>query len=159
MERAALSRISLTTASYTAPRRMLRLHGSDALSAELAYVVRVFGVRAAALGLGYLGSSGLASASGNTVAAYRDAWRLLLRHTQDRTGKQPCQLDLADLDAPFVAGFLDHLEHDRCNSVRTRDARLASIRSFFRYAALCHPEPARTSVIHRSLGRAASQRP
>jgi integrase/recombinase XerD len=81
-------------------------------------------------------------ASANTVAAYRDAWRLLLRYAQDRTGKQPCQLDLADLDAPFVAGFLDHLEHDRGNSVRTRNARLAAIRSFFRYAALCHPEHA-----------------
>jgi integrase/recombinase XerD len=81
-------------------------------------------------------------ASVNTVAAYRDAWRLLLRHAQDRTGKQPCQLDLADLDAPFVAGFLDHLEHDRGNSVRTRNARLAAIRSFFRFAALCHPEHA-----------------
>ena len=81
-------------------------------------------------------------ASANTVAAYRDAWRLLLRHAQDRTGKQPCQLDLADLDAPFVAGFLDHLEQDRGNSVRTRNARLAAVRSFFRYAALCHPEHA-----------------
>ena len=81
-------------------------------------------------------------ASSNTVAAYRDAWRLLLRHAQDRTGKQPCQLDLADLDAPFIAGFLDYLEHDRGNSARTRNARLAAIRSFFRYAALCHPEHA-----------------
>lgn len=81
-------------------------------------------------------------ASSNTVAAYRDAWRLLLRYAQDRTGKQPCLLDLADLDAPFVAGFLDHLEQDRGNSVRTRNARLAAIRSFFRYAALCHPEHA-----------------
>jgi len=81
-------------------------------------------------------------ASANTVAAYRDAWRLLLRYAQDRTGKQPCQLDLADLGAPFVADFLDHLEHDRGNSVRTRNARLAAIRSFFRYAALCHPEHA-----------------
>jgi integrase/recombinase XerD len=81
-------------------------------------------------------------ASPNTVAAYRDAWRLVLRYAQDRTGRQPCQLDLAGLDAPFIAGFLDHLEHDRGNSVRTRNARLAAVRSFFRYAALCHPEHA-----------------
>jgi site-specific recombinase XerD len=81
-------------------------------------------------------------ASTNTVAAYRDAWRLLLRYAQDRTGKQPCQLDLVDLDAPFIAGFLDHLEQQRANCVRTRNARLAAIRSFFRYAALCHPEHA-----------------
>src|SRR5260370_9960841 len=76
------------------------------------------------------------------VRRNRDAWRLLLLYAQDCTGKQPCQLDLADLDAPFVAGFLDHLEVERSNSVRTRNARLAAIRSFFRYAALCLPEHA-----------------
>lgn len=81
-------------------------------------------------------------ASANTVATYRDAWRLLLRYAQERTNKQPCQLDLADLDAPFVASFLDYLERERANTVRTRNARLAAIRSFFRYAALCHPEHA-----------------
>jgi integrase/recombinase XerD len=86
--------------------------------------------------------TGQLRASPNTVAAYRDGWRLLLRYAQDRTGKQPCQLDVADLDAAFVAGFLNHLERDRGNSVRTRNARLAAIRSFFRYAALCHPEHA-----------------
>jgi len=81
-------------------------------------------------------------ASVNTVAAYRDAWRLVLRYAQNRTGKQPCQLDLTDLDATFIGGFLDHLEQERSNSVRTRNARLAAIRSFFRYAALRHPEHA-----------------
>ena len=81
-------------------------------------------------------------ASANTVAAYRDAWRLVLRYAQNRTGKQPCQLDLTDLDATFIGGFLDHLEQERGNSVRTRNARLAAIRSFFRYAALRHPEHA-----------------
>ena len=86
--------------------------------------------------------NGQLHASANTVAAYRDAWRLLLRYAQDHTGKQPCQLDLADLGAPFVAGFLDQLERERGNSIRTRNARLAAIRSFFRYAALCHPEHA-----------------
>ena len=79
-------------------------------------------------------------ASVNTIAAYRDAWRLLLRYAQQRTGKQPRQLDLADLNAAFIADFLTHLEQERANSVRTRNARLAAIRSFFRYAALCHPE-------------------
>ena len=81
-------------------------------------------------------------ASPNTVAAYRDAWRLLLRFAQARTAKEPSQLDLADLDASLVAGFLDHLEQQRHNSVRTRNARLAAIRSFFRYAAFRHPEHA-----------------
>jgi len=81
-------------------------------------------------------------ASANTVAAYRDAWRLMLRFVCDRTRKQPCQLDLADLDAPLIGAFLDHLEADRHNSPRTRNARLAALRSFFRYAALRHPEHA-----------------
>lgn len=81
-------------------------------------------------------------ASPNTVAAYRDAWRLVLRFVCARTGKQPCQLDLADLDAPLIGAFLDHLEVDRHNTARTRNARLAAVRSFFRYAALRHPEHA-----------------
>lgn len=81
-------------------------------------------------------------ASANTVAAYRDSWRLLLRFAQDRTGKEPSRLDVADLDAGLIGAFLDHLETDRHNSVRTRNARHAAIRSFFRYAALRHPEHA-----------------
>jgi site-specific recombinase XerD len=81
-------------------------------------------------------------ASPNTVAAYRDAWRLLLGFLQQRTGKQPCQLDLGDLDAESISAFLDHLEHERHNSVRTRNARLAAIRSFFRFASLRHVEHA-----------------
>ena len=88
-------------------------------------------------------------ASPNTIAAYRDAWRLLLVFVQQRIGNEPCQLDLADLDAPLVAAFLEHLETERHNSVRTRNARLAAIRSFFRFAALRHPEHA--AVIARVL--------
>lgn len=81
-------------------------------------------------------------ASPNTIAAYRDAWRLLLVFAQERIGKEPSQLDLADLDAPLIAAFLDHLETNRHNSVRTRNARLAAIRSFFRFASFRHPEHA-----------------
>lgn len=80
--------------------------------------------------------------SPNTVAAYRDSWRLLLGYANARTGKEPCALDLADLDAPLISGFLDHLEAERHNTARTRNARLAAIRSFFRFAALRHPEHA-----------------
>jgi len=79
-------------------------------------------------------------ASPNTVAAYRDSWRLLLGFAQHRTGKTPNRLDLVDLDAAFISAFLEHLETERHNSVRTRNARLAAIRSFFHYAALRHPE-------------------
>jgi integrase/recombinase XerD len=85
---------------------------------------------------------GQRQASPNTVAAYRDAWRLLLSFTSERTAHQPHQLDLADLDAPLIGEFLNHLETERHNSVRTRNARLAAIRSFFSFAALRHPEHA-----------------
>jgi integrase/recombinase XerD len=81
-------------------------------------------------------------ASPNTVAAYRDTWRLLLGFAQSRTGKQPSRLDIADLDAQLVGDFLDHLEQERHNSARTRNARLAAVHSFFRYASLRHPEHA-----------------
>jgi site-specific recombinase XerD len=82
--------------------------------------------------------------SGHTIAAYRDTWRLLLGYTSAKTGKQPSQLDLADLDAPLIGAFLDHLEADRGNSARTRNARLAAVHSLFRYAALSCPEHAQT---------------
>jgi integrase/recombinase XerD len=83
-------------------------------------------------------------ASPHTISAYRDAWRLLLSYAARRTGKQPSLLDLADLDAPLISTFLDDLEQRRGNSARTRNARLAAIHSLFRYAALRHPEHART---------------
>ena len=78
--------------------------------------------------------------SPSTVAAYRDTFRLLLAFVEQQIGKQPYQLDLADLDAQLIGTFLTHLEHDRHNTPRTRNARLAAIHSFYRYAALRHPE-------------------
>ena len=85
---------------------------------------------------------GQRGASPNTIAGYRDTWRLLLAFAAERTGKNPCQLDIADLDAPLIAAFLDNLEHGRGNSPRTRNNRLAAIRSLFAWAALRHPEHA-----------------
>ena len=82
-------------------------------------------------------------ASPHTVTAYRgDALRMLLGFAAARTGTLPCRLDIADLDAPMIAAFLDHLEHERGNTIRTRNARLAAIHSLFAYAALRHPEHA-----------------
>jgi integrase/recombinase XerD len=80
--------------------------------------------------------------SSHTIAAYRDSLRLLLGFASAQTGVAPSALDLADLDAPLIGGFLDHLETERCNTVRTRNARLAAIHSLFRFAALDHPEHA-----------------
>lgn len=87
--------------------------------------------------------------SPHTVAAYRDTLRLLLCFAAARRGIEPSKLDIDDLDARLVGAFLDHLEHDRGNSVRTRNARLAAVRSLFRYAALRHPEHA--AAIERVL--------
>lgn len=80
--------------------------------------------------------------SPHTIAAYRDTFRLLLGFAHKRTGKQPSKLEIEDLDAPLITAFLDHLEHDRGNSPRTRNARLAAIHSMFRFTALRHPENA-----------------
>ena len=87
--------------------------------------------------------------SPNTVQSYRDTLRSLLVFASERHGKAPGKLAIDDLDAPLIGAFLDHLEHERKNSVRTRNARLAAIRSLFRYAALRHPEHA--AVIERVL--------
>ena len=81
-------------------------------------------------------------ASPHTIAAYRDTLRLLLRFAAKRCGREPSMLDITDLDATTVAAFLDHLETERGNSARTRNARLAAIHSLYRYAALRHPEHA-----------------
>lgn len=88
-------------------------------------------------------------ASGHTIAAYRDTFRLMLGFAVDQHGKPPQSLDLDDLDAPFIAAFLDHLETQRHNSIRTRNARLTAIHSLFGYAALRYPEHA--ALISRVL--------
>jgi site-specific recombinase XerD len=87
--------------------------------------------------------------SPNTVASYRDTFRLLLGYAQQKIGKAPCQLQLTDLDAPLITAFLDHLERERHNGVRTRNARLVAVHSLFRYAAL--QEPAHAALIQRVL--------
>jgi integrase/recombinase XerD len=78
-------------------------------------------------------------ASTRTVESYRDAFELLFGFIERRTGKAPSALSLADLDAPMILDFLDHLETERQNSARTRNARLAAIHSFMRYAAVRDP--------------------
>jgi site-specific recombinase XerD len=77
-----------------------------------------------------------------TVASYRDTFRLLLSFAERHTGKAPCILDIADLDASLITAFLQHLEADRGNTARTRNARLGAVRSLFHYAAALHPEHA-----------------
>lgn len=88
-------------------------------------------------------------ASPNTIAAYRDTFKILLGYVHDQTGKAPSTLEISDLDADAITGFLAHLQTVRGNSVRTRNARLAAIHSLFSYAAVAHPEHA--AVIQRVL--------
>ncbi len=81
-------------------------------------------------------------ASPATITAYRDALRLLVLFAARQAGCQPSALDFSQLDAPTIGSFLQHLEQERHNSVRTRNARLAGVHSLFRFAALRHPEHA-----------------
>lgn len=88
-------------------------------------------------------------ASPNTIASYRDTFRILLDFLKCRISKAPTKLLLVDLDAPVIGEFLDHLETHRKNRARTRNVRLAALRSFFRFAAL--REPAHLLMIQRLL--------
>jgi site-specific recombinase XerD len=88
-------------------------------------------------------------ASAHTIGSYRDTFRLLLGFAEKRLKRPPSNLALADIDAPFVASFLDELESKRANGARSRNVRLAGIRSFFRYAALEAPE--HSALIQRVL--------
>lgn len=78
-------------------------------------------------------------ASPNTIAGYRDTFRLLLRFASDLTGRPPTKLNVDDMDCDLVADFLAHVETARRNSARSRNTRLAAIRSFFRYVAMNEP--------------------
>lgn len=88
-------------------------------------------------------------ASGCTVAAYRDAFRLLLRFMQIRLHKPPVAITLDDLSSRVILAFLDYLEKERHNTVRTRNARLAALRSFLHYVA--QREPALLANVERVL--------
>jgi integrase len=81
-------------------------------------------------------------ASPHTISAYRDTWRLLLTFAQQATGIPPWKMNLSQLDHDLITGFLQYLETERNNSLRTRNARLAAIHSMFRYAALRAPDDA-----------------
>ncbi len=83
---------------------------------------------------------GYKRASLQTVAAYRDTFRLLLRFLSKTCSRQPAQLSFEDVNVASVLAFLDHLEVERKNSIRSRNARLAAVRSFFRFVAFRDPE-------------------
>ena len=83
-------------------------------------------------------------ASAHTIASYRDTFCLFLAFAHAETKKAPSELDIGDINAGLVSRFLDHLERDRHNSARTRNARLSALCSLFRFVSLRHPEHAGT---------------
>ena len=78
-------------------------------------------------------------ASAHTIAGYRDTFRLLLRFASAQRGRAPTKLGIEDLDADLIGDFLVHVETTRGNGARSRNTRLAAIRSFFRYVAMSEP--------------------
>lgn len=89
-------------------------------------------------------------ASPATIGSYRDALRLLLIFASERAGKPPSRLSLEEIDREVVLAFLDHLEAERGNGIRTRNARLAAIRSFFQHVS--YSDPASMGIAQRVLG-------
>ena len=77
--------------------------------------------------------------SPHTIASYRDTFRLLLKFVGEKTGKAPTKLSVDDLDAKMIGVFLEDIENVRKNSARSRNTRLAAIRSFFRFVAIYEP--------------------
>jgi site-specific recombinase XerD len=71
------------------------------------------------------------NASRYTVVSYRDTWRLFLRYISASKNKPIAKLQLPDLTATDVLAFLKHCEEQRRVAVRTRNCRLAALRSFF----------------------------
>ena len=92
---------------------------------------------------------GQRQASPHTIASYRDTFKLLLEFAREQLKKQPSQLGLEDINAPFIGAFLDHIQNKRHNGNRTRNLRLTAIHSFFQYAAF--QEPSRSEHIQRVL--------
>jgi len=88
-------------------------------------------------------------ASPHTVASYRDTFRLLLKFASKHHRRQASDLNVEDLDAKLVSSFLQHLEHDRRNTARSRNSRLSAIHAFF--AFVCLNEPALANYCQRVL--------
>lgn len=79
-------------------------------------------------------------ASPNTIASYRDTFRLLLRFAESQLGLPPTKLQVANIDADLIGQFLSFWENERGNSARSRNTRLAAIRSFFKYVSGNEPQ-------------------
>jgi len=88
--------------------------------------------------------------SAQTIATYRDAFVLFLGFAESRLGKSPATILLGDITPALIMAFLDHLERERHNCVRSRNARLAALRSFLKFVA--HRDVTSLQVIESALG-------
>ena len=88
--------------------------------------------------------------SPQTVAAYRDTFLLFLDFEQKHLKKPTTKLLMADITPELILAFLDHLEKERHNCVRSRNARLAALRSFLKFAA--RHDMSSMYVVERALG-------
>ena len=80
------------------------------------------------------------NASPRTVESYRDTFRMIFRYAEKQLHKPPAQFTLNDFNSKLILGFLNYLEKDRRNSIRSRNARLAALHSFCRYVSTeCPP--------------------
>ncbi len=87
--------------------------------------------------------------SPRTVAGYRDAFTLFLTFAHQHLGKWPAAMNLADITPELILAFLDHLEQERHNTVRSRNVRLAALRAFLKFAS--HRDPSALHVIEQAL--------
>jgi site-specific recombinase XerD len=88
-------------------------------------------------------------ASSHTISSYRDTFRLLLQFILKRLRKMPSRVAFEDIDAPLISEFLDDLQNSRGITARSRNIRLAAIRSFFKFAAF--ELPTQSAQIQRVL--------
>ena len=88
--------------------------------------------------------------SPRTVAAYRDAFVLFLDFAKSRLRKQPTAIELREITPKLILAFLDHLEHERGNTVRSRNARLAALRAFLKFAG--RRDVTALHVVEQALG-------
>lgn len=98
------------------------------------------------------------AASEHTIRSYRDTFKMLLQFARKRLHKQPERLELEDIDAPLIVAFLEEMEKSRDISARSRNLRLAAIRSFFRFVAFEVPEHSAQIPRVRLLCRARHKR-
>jgi integrase/recombinase XerD len=99
------------------------------------------------------------NASAHTVATYAHAFALLVRFAADRVKRRPSDLAIEDIDPELVLAFLDYVEAERGNTARSRNARFAAIRSFFRYLEYKAPTCLEQALRVRALPTKRTDKP